>query len=261
MVLLAFLAVAIVATALLPVTPAARMMVAIAVFIDPQVTSFFFMGRNDIAFLSMVLLTLALLARGHTILASLALGVGIAIKPFALLALPFLLLTIWLRWRRGLAPDRRREAIGCALALTLPAILTIAPFFLPDPGAFWRDTVLFTNGGIPDAYPINGQGFSAILYSLGIIAHRTDAFPFGLFQVAAMAPALWLGVRWIMRRPTMASWIGAYTLLLFAFAFFSRFFNDNYAGDVIALALCIPALRGMTLIPLRPATAEIQQAA
>jgi uncharacterized membrane protein len=249
MVLLAFLAVGIVATALLPVSPAARMMVAIAVFINPQVTTYFFMGRNDIAFLAMVLLTLALLARGRTVLSSLALGVGIALKPFALLALPFLVLAIWLRWQRGFTRDRRREVVGCGLALTLPAILTIAPFFFADPGAFWRDTVLFTNGGIPDAYPINGQGFSAILYSLRVIAHRTDGFPFGIFQVAAMLPALWLGVRLILRRPTLASWIGAYTLLLFAFAFFSRFFNDNYAGDVIALALCVPALRGMRLIP------------
>src|SRR5438270_793410 len=123
------------------------------------------------------------------------------------------------------------------------------------------ETALFTNGGIPDAYPINGQGFSAILYSLRIITHRTDAFPFGLFQVAAMLPALWFGLRLIVRRPTLASWLAAYTVLLFGFAFFSRFFNDNYAGDVIALVLCIPALRGIPLIPVRSLSAERRKAA
>ena len=261
MVLIGFLAIGIAATALLPIPAAGRMMVAIAVLIDPQVTTFFLMGRNDIAYLAMVLLTLALLARGRTALASLALGFGIALKPFALLVLPFLLLTIWLRWQGTPTSNRRREAMACVLALLAPAVLTIAPFFLADPGAFWRDTVLFTNGGIPDAYPINGQGFSAILYSLRIITHRTDAFPFGLFQVAAMLPALWFGLRLIVRRPTLASWLAAYTVLLFGFAFFSRFFNDNYAGDVIALVLCIPALRGIPLIPVRSLSAERRKAA
>lgn len=261
MVLLAFLAIGIVATALLPVPPAVRMMIAVAVFIDPQVTGFFFMGRNDIAFFSMLLLTLALLARGNTVLACLALGVGIALKPFALLALPLVALTIWLRWRQSPGANRRREAIACALAIIGPAVVTMAPFFLADPGAFWRDTVLFTNGGIPDAYPINGGGFSNILYVLRVIPSRTAAFPFAPFQVAAMSPALWFGIRWVIRRPTLSRWLAAYTLLLLAFAFFSRFFNDNYQGDVIALALCIPALRGLPLIPAQPAAAERRQAA
>jgi uncharacterized membrane protein len=261
MVLLGFLAIGIVAAALLPVPATVRMMVAVALFIHPQITQFFFMGRNDIAYIAMVLLTLALLARGNTVLASLALGVGIALKPFALLALPFVLLTIWLRWQRSPAVNRRREAIACGLAIVGPAVVTIAPFFLADPAAFWRDTVLFTNGGIPDAYPINGDGFSNILLMLHVIPDRTAAFPFGPFQVAAMVPALWFGIRWIIRRPTLARWLAAYTLVFFAFAFFSRFFNDNYQGDVIALVCCIPALWGMPLIPLRVTPAERQRAA
>ena len=76
-----------------------------------------------------------------------------------------------------------------------------------------------------------------------------------------MLPALWFGLRLIVRRPTLASWLAAYTVLLFGFAFFSRFFNDNYAGDVIALVLCIPALRGIALIPVRSLSAERREAA
>jgi len=261
MVLLGFLAIAVLATAVLPIPISGRLVVAIAIFINPQFTSYFFMGRNDIAFLSMILLTVALLARGRTVLACLALGVGIALKPFALLAVPFVLLAIRLRWIRLHGSNRTREAVACAIALTAPAILSIAPFFLANPGAFWRDTVLFTTGGIPDAYPINGVGFSAILYDMRIIHSRTADFPFGLFQLAATLPSLWLGLRWIIRRPTLARWLAAYTVLLFAFAFFSRFFNDNYRGDVIVLALSILGLRGVPLFQVGSRTVEERRAA
>jgi hypothetical protein len=124
------------------------------------------------------------------------------------------------------------------------------PFFLADPAAFWSDTVLYATGGIPDAYPIAGYGFGELLYERGLIAHRTDVFPFGLFQLAAMLPVLWFTARAFLRRPTIGRWMGGYACLLLAFTFFARFFNDNYAGVVISLLLCVRPLGGRWLIAL-----------
>src|SRR5439155_990021 len=85
------------------------------------------------------------------------------------------------------------------VVISLAPIVTIVPFLLVNPQAFWTDVVLYTSGGVPDAYPIQGYGFGEILYDPHLIAHRTDAFPFTAFQLAALVPVLWLAGRALVR--------------------------------------------------------------
>ncbi|HYY46984.1 MAG TPA: hypothetical protein VE951_07985, partial [Candidatus Angelobacter sp.] len=160
---------------------------------------------------------------------------------------------LYLRWR---SQRSTREVLSSGAALALAPVLTIAPFFFANPAAFWTDVVLYASGGIKDAYPINGYGFAELLYNAGLIAHRTDSFPFGVVQLAAMAPGVWFGARAILRRPTIGRWMLAYAALLFAFTFFSRFFNDNYVGVVVAMFLLTPALGDRLLV-----SAAVRQAA
>ena len=229
----------------LPIAPERRLMVISAVYLNPMMTLYLWTGRTDIEFLAMILVSLALLARGQITLACAALGMAVALKPFAWPAVPFLLVLLYLRWR-----GRRstRELLISGAALAAAPVLTIAPFFIANPAGFWTDIVLFTAGGIKDAYPINGFGFAELLYRAGLVAQRTDGFPFGLFQLGAMIPVLWLGVRAVMQRPTMARWMGGYAALLFAFTFFARFFNDNYVGIVIGMVLLAAALGDRLLV-------------
>jgi hypothetical protein len=128
------------------------------------------------------------------------------------------------------------------------------PFFSANPSAFLADTVLYTSGGVSHPYPIQGFGFGEILYNLHVIARRTDNFPFGIFQAAATLPALWFAGRAFLRRPTIARWMGGYTVVLLAFTFFARFFNDSYVGVVITLILCSLVVGDASL---RPALAAV----
>jgi hypothetical protein len=252
-VLVAFVVIGLVAIVALPQSPQRRIMLLTAVFISPLITLYLWSGRNDVEFLAMLLVCLAVLSRAHPVGATAALGLGLALKPFAWPAVPLLLLMLLLRWRRY--RDRRELILG-GLALLAPPLLTIAPFFLANPAAFIGDVILYTSGGGPDAYPIAGYGFGELLYNAHLISHRTDAFPFALFQVAAMAPVLWLVVRAFHRRPTARQWLAGYAWLLLAFCFFARFFNDNYAAVVITLFLCLPALDdaiGLAAAGRRPA--------
>jgi uncharacterized membrane protein len=230
----------------LPIDPPRRFMLICAIFLSPLITLYLWPGRNDIEFLACVFLALTLLARGRTRWAALALGVAIALKPFAWLAVPFVGLMLYRRWR----DDRSTvELVLTVVILAAIPLLTVAPFLLANPAAFWTDTVLYASGGIPDAYPIAGYGFGELLYRLGFIAHRTDAFPFAWFQLFAMTPVLWLTGRAFLQRPTLGRWMGGYALLLLAFTFFARFFNDNYAGVVISLLLCARPLGDLALLP------------
>jgi hypothetical protein len=175
------------------------------------------------------------------------------LKPFAWVAVPFFLLVLLIRWR---ADHSRRDVVVSLAALALVPAACILPFFLANPGAFWTDVVLYTSGGVADAYPIAGYGFGDLLYTLHIITRRTDSFPFVIFQLAAVVPVLWLSARAFLRRPTMARWMAGYACVLFAFTFFARFFNDNYAAVVITLLLCALPLGDLSLAPTPAVEAE-----
>src|ERR1700730_16495585 len=245
-VLIAFAVLGMIAIIALPISLERRFLVVTAIYASPLITLYLWSGRTDIQYLSLVLLTLALLSRGHPTLAAGALGVAVALKPFAWVAVPFLLLVLLIRWR---AHRSRRELVASLAALVLVPAVTILPFLVANPRAFWTDVVLYTSGGVSDAYPIAGYGFGDLLYTLHVIARRTDSFPFAIFELAASVPVLWFTARAFLRRPTIARWMAGYACVLFAFTFFARFFNDNYAAVVITLLLCVLPLGDLSLAP------------
>ena len=253
LVLVAFGVIGLIAIGLLPIAAERRFSLITAVYASPLITLYLWSGRTDIQFLAMVLVTAVLLSRGHPTLAAGALGVAVALKPFAWMAVPFLLLVLAIRWRAG---HSRRELVASLGALALVPVATILPFFLANPRAFWTDVVLYTSGGIADAYPIAGYGFGDLLYTLHVITRRTDRFPFLIFQLAAALPVLWLTARAFLRRPTLARWMAGYAAVLFAFTFFARFFNDNYAAVVITLFLFVLPLGNLSLASPPLVTAE-----
>ena len=252
-VLIAFAVLGMIAIVAFPITLERRFLLMTALYASPLITLFLWSGRTDIQFLAVLILTLALLSRGHPTLAAAALGVAVALKPFAWVAVPFFLLVLAIRWR---ADHSRREVVASLAALALVPAATILPFFLANPGAFWTDIVLYTSGGVADAYPIAGYGFGDLLYTLHVITRRTDRFPFVIVQLAAVAPVLWLTARAFLRRPTMARWMAGYASVLLAFTFFARFFNDNYAAVVITLLLCVLPLGDLSLAPTPAVNAE-----
>jgi hypothetical protein len=253
-VLALFAVLGVAAVAALPIPAPQRFMVTVAVFLNPLITTYFLSGRNDISYVAVLLLALALLARGRPLAASVACGFAIALKPFALLAVPFLLAVLWIRWR-GRPGEHRREVLLVLLGLAAVPLATITPFLLADPGAFWRDTVLFTNGSGPEAYPIGGFGFGALLLAVHLLPDPEAAFPFGLVQLAAVLPVGYWAVRRLLTRPTVDRWLGGYTALLLAFAFFARFFNDSYVGVVLALLAATLAVGSTPLLTAHNAAA------
>jgi len=252
-VLIAFTLLGLGAILALPLSHERRFLLVTAIYASPLITLYLWSGRTDIQFLAVVLVTVALLSRRHPTLAAAALGVAVALKPFAWAAGPFFLLLLALRWR---ADHSRRDLAAGLAALAIVPAATILPFFLANPGAFWTDVVLYTSGGVADAYPIAGYGFGDLLYTLHVITNRTDRFPFLIFQLAAVLPVLWLTARAFVRRPTLGRWMAGYAAVLFALTFFARFFNDNYAAVVITLFLCVLPLGELSLAPTPALQAE-----
>jgi len=74
-----------------------------------------------------------------------------------------------------------------------------------------------------------------LLVSLGWLPSNMAQFPFGVLQLALGLPvAFWL-LRRQWREPQLPAAIAGYASLLFILQFFSRIFNDNYLGLIIAI--------------------------
>jgi hypothetical protein len=257
MVTLLFLLAGIGAVMALPVGYVPRFLVLVGLFFNPMLMTFTLTGHDDICFVAMVMLTLVCLARRHPVLAALAAGAAAASKPFGALVIPVLIIANWPSWREQW-PRRRSELLACLAALMAVPVVTVLPFILWNPGAFWRE-MLFTTGGIADSYPISGFGFGALLVWLHVL--RPDAaFPFTLLEVLAVGAVLVYAGRHRPRNPSMEWFMGVYVAAFLAFAFFSRYFVHNYVGAFVAMATCVVPLRGAPLLP-QAASSESRAAA
>jgi hypothetical protein len=223
----------------LPFSWRARYLLAVILFLNP----FFgwLEGRNDILWLTPILIAVVFLSDGRWPAASWSLGVGAALKLFAFPFALFMAAAIWYRWRRGAISGR---AAGFSLAgLIAPLVVTAAPFVLWDAAAFWRDTVgwLFDN---PPGFPIYGFGLGQALLLTHVVPSSQAAFPFGLVQLALGVPILILGWLRLSREPTPANILGPAATLLAVMVLCGRFTNANYlAGLVFLMALSIAVRR------------------
>lgn len=231
--LLAAAAVWVLLRALLPGAPGR--LAAVAVFLLPLHNLIAVLGDNDLPAVALVLAALLAADRRRFIWMGALLGLAVATKQHALLAVP-----VALAWASVKGAPRRALGLAVAAGAAVTAAL-IAPFLIWNPSAFVQDTVTFLVGSGAQAYPINGMGLSAILLHAGIIHGARDAFPFAVLEVAAAA-LVWIGAwRWLRshRHPADAlTWCGiAFLIVLFV----SRYFHDTHlllGGELIAAGVC-----------------------
>jgi hypothetical protein len=246
MVLLLFVLVGMLAVSLLPIPFQARFLVACALLISPGLPVMTITGHDDILYVVMIIAGVALLSRGRPLLACLALGMSAAFKPFGALAIPLVLIVLWLQWRRSSVFPLRQAAL-CLVVVAAPAVLSTVPFLVWNAGAFWRDVVLFTNGGIPDAFPMTGFGLSGILVALGVLAPG-GTFPFGVLQLFGVGAVYWLAWRRLRGQVSLSRFMGLYAAAFLVFGFLARFFVDNYVAALLSFALCILPLGAAPLL-------------
>jgi hypothetical protein len=175
-------------------------------------------GTADAPSLLCLVLAFAFLTRRRLVWAALLLGVAVLLKQFALVAVPFFAVAL-LAFRPPRAVVRNAVA-----AFVLPLVAGILPFFIADPGAFWRDTV--TYGG--STYRIVGYGLSNLFLKAGIVDDRFGSYPFFWLALLVWLPlTLWL--LWNQRRAGRL-WVAAaaFAVSIFVLFFVSRVFQTSY---------------------------------
>jgi len=190
-------------------------------------------------------LAFALLPRGRLAWAAASLGAALALKQFALVAVPFFAVMLFT------VGVPRRAFYRASAAFAGVFLASVLPFLIADPGALWDDTVAYGAG----TYRIIGYGLAAILFNVGLIDGRFDYYPF-----VPLALVLWLPLTaWLLwsQRRAATLWAGAagFSVSMFALLFLSRVFQSSYLVwplTGIAIAFLLAAFERASPSPAPP---------
>ncbi len=212
--------------------PQKRLLLVIVLGLNPLFVGPLIEGRNDVMVLSWLIFTWALLQRGKITASAITLALACGTKHPAFVFVPFYFVYLAQKgtWRERVKRVQKPFLIWGGLTA-----LIIVPWFWMNPGAFVDDTVSYLNGTSVVSYPISGFGFGMWLVSLGVLPSNMAQFPFGVLQIAIGLPAAFWLLRRQWREPNLPAAIAGFAILLFISQFFSRIFNDNYLGLVVAI--------------------------
>jgi hypothetical protein len=244
-----FLLMLVMATRLSP-KRSATLAIVMILGLNPIMGSDVIFGQND----SFVLfwLVAALWAGGRSRpalrgLSPILFALACASKPTAWFLAPFFFL-YWAAERgeaseRTSAADAARGLLRRLAPFAVVFAMVVVPFVLWDPYNFYDDVWAWSAGTSLTAYQIRGWGLANFVLALGLVPTRVAYFPFWIPEVVVSIPLFILLVRRQWRENTLAhvAWHGG--VLFFAYAFVSRFLNENYLGFIVGLLL-LGALMG-----------------
>jgi uncharacterized membrane protein YqjE len=198
-------------------------MAAITFFLIPGHSLLAVLGDNDLPMVALLLCAALAITNRRFVVAGLLIGLAVATKQTALIALP--VLVVW-AGASGMDWKALLRATGVAIAAVLALIL---PFLVWNAGAFVSDTLLYNFGSGAEAYPIQGLGLSSWLLQAGIIHGPRDAFPFLLLQIPLVIATWILAWRWMSHHRRSSGdailWMG---IAFFVFLFANRFAQQAY---------------------------------
>jgi hypothetical protein len=201
--------------------------------LNPIMGSDVIFGMNDVLILSLLVLGLFCLRRGHPALGSLAFALAWASKSTAWFLLPYYI--------AYLAGDALRggQRLRVVLARFWPAlaclVVILLPFVLWDPGAIFDDVWAWSAGTSPSSYQIRGWGLSNLVLALSLVPDKQAYFPFWIPQLIVCLPLLIGTVRRQWRDNTLQQMMFGCAVLFGAYSFLSRFCNENYFGFFLSL--------------------------
>lgn len=219
--------------------PQKRLLLVMALGLNPLFVGPLIEGRNDVMVLSWLIFTWALLQRGQLTASAITLALACGTKHPAVVFAPFYFIYLS---AQGMWRERAQRVLKPFVIWAGLAALIIGPWFLLNPNAFIDDTLSYLNGTSLVSYPISGFSFGMLLVSLGLLPSNMAQFPFGVLQIAIGLPVAYGLLRRQWRRPDLPAAIVGFALLLFISQFFSRIFNDNYLGLIIALMAVAPLM-------------------
>ena len=200
----------------------------VLVGINPLFISMMMQGSNDIVVLTLLLWSLLFLERKQFVLAGLMLGLSVATKQVAWIALPFYLLYAWQRAGKQQFFRFLISAVGVAMVI-------FTPFILWNSAALWENLILYVNGSLPNSYPIHNFGLGMFLVRIGVIPTIYSYYPFWIWQAAIGGLVLALWYRERRKQMDGGDVLVGLSVLLAVTWIFNRFMNFSYLAALSGL--------------------------
>lgn len=214
----------------------------IVFFFNPFFVHFLISGRNDVFIYSLLIFCFYALFKNKYFLSSFFFGLAFVSKQSSWLLAPFFFYYFYLKSDNKYFLGKIKEVIKKTWIFFAIISLFIIPFLIWDTKGFMNGVYYFPAGNLKTSFPIMGYGFSSILREARILKDSAY-FPFQILQMIFGLPVLILCLRYMKKHVDLYTFINAYTIFLFIFWFFSRFFLDNYIGFLIMLFLTAELFR------------------
>lgn len=189
---------------------------------NPAILGYTLEGRSDLFMFPFLFAGFYLLHKGKYVLSGIPIALAFAIKQSAWPILPFYIAFLYFK----------QQSVSKVAKSLLPFILSfgaiVVPFLLWDWQAFIASTIFYLSGSIQHSYPIAGYGWGMLLHQLGFIRDAHQYYPFHLWQLVFGVPLFVVLVKFLRGSLTVARLILVYGIFLFAFWYFSRYFNNSH---------------------------------
>lgn len=219
----------------LPEDSVSKLAIIIALALNPFAVPGMKEGMNDILLLFWIIAIVCLLKVNRTILASSALAYACGSKQMAWVMIPFFFIYIY-TVRKTRIKEFLFSKEMAAFGVTM--LIIFMPFLIWDGRSFISDILSFHAGTTEHPYPLRGDtgyGFANILLHFGLVSSVISYFPFTLFQIIFTLPLLvWLLLKQV-KGNSLNQMLTGYTVTLFVFLFFGRYFAANYIGFILSL--------------------------
>jgi uncharacterized membrane protein len=188
-------------------------------------------GTNDIVTIAILLWSLFFLERKNILFSSILLGVSLATKQTAWFAVPFYFLYVFQKF--GSRNFKKFFLISLAVGL-----IFYLPFLLSDFQHAFSSLIFYPLGNSSldiVGHPIEGYGFSQLLYTTGSIKSIYTVYPFWIYQlIVGIALTAFL---LFMQRKTIspASVLYSCALLTGGVWFFNRYFLETHLAYILVL--------------------------
>lgn len=216
-----------------------RLAVGALVVANPLAIRAAWFGNADAPAILCLLLAFALASRSRYRAGAALLAAAVLLKQFALVAIPFFAVIVFVR-------AARRGAWQATALFAAVVAAGVLPFVITDPSAFWADTVTYG----AETYRIVGYGLAAVLVRAGMLEGRTDTYPFLPLVLLVWLPATVLLLRAQLRsRETWMAGAG-FAVSIFLLIFLGRVFHSSYLVWPLAGIAVAALLGGSARLPV-----------
>lgn len=208
--------------------------IAIIFLANPLLLYYPLIGFNDIFFLLSIVLATLMTRQRRWLVAGAMIGLAVAFKQTALIALPLWAWWLWIEVRQQRLMSR---TAWLSLFWTGGVIAIIyLPFIVWNPVAIYDDLIRYVSGVIPYTYPIGGDSLYQFLVLTKSVPDAWAATrPFvGLLLAATISFPI--GALWLRRRPTASQWLTSVVMVTFVVSLANRYLYENYVSGLVLLA-------------------------